>query len=75
VVKVDATPLSLVDSVSVRTSPDVTPGGDHIASFDAEQVENIDENVEVFAAIETKINPRNWLKKHELKLVSMTSSN
>ena len=28
--------------VTVRTSSDVTPGGDHIASFDAEQVEDID---------------------------------
>ena len=33
-VEVDATPSSLLDSVSVRTSPDVTPGGDHVASFD-----------------------------------------
>ena len=37
--EVDATPLSPVHSVSVRTSPDVTPNGDHVASFDAEQVE------------------------------------
>ena len=56
-VEVDATPLSLVGSVSVETSPDVTPSGDHVASFDAEQVEDIDENVELFAAIGTKINP------------------
>jgi len=56
-VEVDATPLPLVDSVSVRTSPDVTLGGDYIASFDAEQVENIDENIELFAAIGIKINP------------------
>ena len=41
-VKVDATPPPLVGSVSVRTLSDVTPS-DHIASFDAEQVEDIDE--------------------------------
>ena len=35
-VAIDATPPSPVDSVSVNTSPDVTPGGDHVASFDAE---------------------------------------
>ena len=64
-VEVDATPPSPVGSVSVRTSPDVTLGGDHIASFDAEQVEDIDENVELFAAIETKINSKRWVKKHE----------
>jgi len=55
--KVDATLPSLVGSVSVRTSPDVTPGVDHVASFDVEQVEDIDENVELFAVIGTKINP------------------
>ena len=55
-VEVDATPPP-VGSVSVRTSPDVTPSGDHVASFDAEQVEDIDENVKIFAAIGTKINP------------------
>ena len=55
-VEVDATPPSPVDSVLVRTSPDVTPGGD-VASFNAEQVEDIDENVELFAAIGTKIKP------------------
>ena len=57
--KVDATPPSSVGSVSVKTSPDVTLDGDHVASFDAKQVEDIDENVELFAAIETKV------KKHE----------
>jgi len=44
-VKVDATPPP-VGSVSVKTSPDVIPSGDHVASFDAEQIEDIDENVE-----------------------------
>jgi len=43
----------------------VTPGGDHVASFDTEQVEDIDENVELFAAIGTKVKPRKWVKKHE----------
>jgi len=64
-VEVDATPPPPVGSVSVRTSPDVTPGGDHVVSFDAEQTEGIDENVELFAAIRTKIKPRKWMKKHE----------
>ena len=63
--EVDATPSSPVGSMSVRISPDVTPGGDHVASFDSEQVEDIDENVKLFAAIRTKINPRKWVKKHE----------
>ena len=49
----------------MRTSPDVTPGGDHVASFDAEQVEDINENVELFVAIGTKVKPRKWMKKHE----------
>jgi len=35
-VKVDATPPSPVGSVSVKTSPDVTPGGDHVARVDTE---------------------------------------
>jgi len=35
-VEIDATPPSPVGSVSVKTSLDVTPGGDHVASFDAE---------------------------------------
>jgi len=64
-VEVDATSPTPVGSVSVRTSPDVTPGGDHAASFDVEQVEDIDENVELFAAIGTKIKSQKWVKKHE----------
>ena len=64
-VEVDATPPSLVGSVSVKTSPEVTPGEDHVACFDAEQVEDIDENVELFAAIRTKVKPCSWVKKHE----------
>ena len=64
-VEFDATPPPLVGSVSVKTSPVVTPDGDHVASFDAEQVEYIDENVKLFAAIGTKIKPRKWAKKYE----------
>jgi len=64
-VEVDATPPSPVGSVSVKTSPDVTPGGDHVARVDTEQIEDIDENVELFAAIETKVKPHTWVKKHE----------
>jgi len=56
-VKVDATPPPPVGSVSMRTSPDVTPSKDHVASFDAEQVEDNNENVKLFAAIGTKIKP------------------
>jgi len=56
-VEVDATPPPPVGSVLVRTSPDVTPSGDHVASFDVEQVEDIDENVELFATIGTNIKP------------------
>ena len=63
--EVDATPPSPVGSVSVKTSPDVIPGGDHVARVDTEQVEDIAENVELFAAIGTKVKPRSWVKKHE----------
>jgi len=56
-VEVDATPPPLVVSVSVRISSDVTPGEDHIGSFDVEQFKDIDENIELFAAIRTKIKP------------------
>ena len=54
--EVDATPPSPVGSASLKTSPDVAPGGDHVARVDAEQVEDIDQNVELFAAIGTKVN-------------------
>ena len=63
-VEVDVTLPPLVGSVSVKISSDMTPGGEHVASFDAEQVEDIDENVELFAAIGIKINTRKWVKKH-----------
>ena len=65
--EVDATPPSSVGSASVKTSPDVTPGGDHVARVNAEQVKNIDENVKLFAAIGTKVKPRLWIKKHEFQ--------
>ena len=74
-VEVDATPSPLVGSISVRTSPDVTLGRDHIASFDAEQIEDIDENVKLFAAIGTKIRPQKWVKKHESQVGERASSN
>ena len=64
----------LVGSALEKTSPDMTPGRDHVASFDAEQVEDIDENVKLFAAIGTKTKPRKWMKKHDLKLVTAISS-
>ena len=64
-VEVDATPPSPVGSVSVKTSPDVIPDGDHVARVDTEQVEDIDENVKLFTAIGTKVKPRTWVKKHE----------
>ena len=64
-VEVHATNPSPVGSVLVKTSPDVIPGRDHVARVDTKQVEDIVEDVELFAAIGTKIKPRLWLKKHE----------
>jgi len=46
----------------------VTLGGDHIAGFDIEQVEDIDENVALFAATGSKINPWKWVKKYECQV-------
>ena len=46
-------------------STEYDTGGDHIARVDAEQVEDIDQNVELFATIRTKVKPRSWVKKHE----------
>ena len=43
----------------------MTPGEDHMARVDAEQVEDIDESVELFATIGIKIKLQKWLKKHE----------
>jgi len=63
-VEVDATPSSPVGSASEETSSEVTPGGVHDTKGDAEQVDDIVEDVELFAAIGTKVKPRSWLKKH-----------
>ena len=67
-VEVNATPPTPVGSVTVRTSPDVIMDGDHADSFDAEQLEDIDENIELFAAIRTKRKGMNF------KLVTATNS-
>ena len=64
-VEVDATTSSPVGSALEEISPDVTTGGDHETKVDAEQDEDIVENVELFAAIGTKVKPRLWGKKHE----------
>ena len=64
-VEVDATPSSPVGSALEETSPDVTPGGDHQTKGVAEQVEDIVEVVELFAAIGIKVKPRLWGKEHE----------
>ena len=45
----------------------MTPGGDHVARVDTGQVEDINENVELFAAIGAKLKPRKWVKKHEFQ--------
>ena len=58
-------PPSPVGSASEKSSLDMTPGGDHVARVDAEHVEDIDQNVELFAAIGTKVKSRSWVKKHE----------
>ena len=73
--EIDGTPPHPVGSISVRISPDVISGGDCVAALDAEHVEDIDEDVELFAAIRTKMNPRKWVKNHEpqvSELFSMT---
>ena len=56
-VEVNATLPPLVSSVLVRISPDVAPSGDRVATLDDKQVEDIDENLELFATIGTKLNP------------------
>jgi len=53
-VKVDATPPSPDDSISVEISPNVTLDGDQVASLDAEQIEGM---VDLVAAERTKKNP------------------
>ena len=73
-VEVDATPSSPVGSASKDTSTEVTLGGVHDTKGDAEQVEDIVVDVELFAAIGTKVKLRLWGKKHEShKLVIVTS--
>ena len=52
--EVDATSPSPVGSISVKTLPDVTPGGDHIGRVDTEQVEDIDENVNCLQPLEPR---------------------
>ena len=60
-VEVDATPPPPVDSVSVGISPDVTSGGDCVATIDIE-------HVELVTAKETKLNSRKWVKKRESQI-------
>ena len=43
----------------------MTPGGDHVAGLDAKQVEDIEDGARLVTAIEIKINPQKWVKKHE----------
>ena len=43
----------------------MAPGGDHVASFDTKQIEDINENVELFAAFRIKIKPQKWVQKHK----------
>ena len=58
----DATPRSLVDSISVEIVLDVTLGGDHVAILDAKHVE---EKVDLIAVRRTKKNQQKWVvKKH-----------
>ena len=63
--EVDATPSSQVGTISIEISSYVTPGGDNIAGLDAEQIEK---DIELFATIWIKMNPRKWAKKHESRV-------
>ena len=63
--EVDAIPSSPIGSVLVGISLDVSPDGDHVAGLDVEQVE---EDVELFAAIRNKINPQKWVNKYESQI-------
>ena len=65
-VEVDATPPFLVSSVSVKIIR--TPGGYRVAALDTEHVEDVNEDVELFAAIGAKMNPRKWMKKRESQI-------
>ena len=53
-VEIDATPPPSVGSVSVKISPDVTSGGDRIATLDIEQAEDIDENTNCLQLLEPR---------------------
>ena len=64
-VEVDATPSSPVGLASKDTLAEVTPGGVHDTKGDAEQIDDIVEDVELFAAIGIKVKPRLWGKKNE----------
>ena len=64
-VKVGATPPSPVISVLAGISPDETPGGDHVAVMDMEQVELV-------ATKGTKLNPRKWVKKCESQISELS---
>jgi len=57
-VEIDATPPSLIGSGSMKTSLDVIPDEDHVAKIEVEQVKDIDDNVELFVAIGTKVKSR-----------------
>ena len=63
--EVVATPHPLVGLVSIKISLNMTPDWDRVAALDVEQVEDIDKDVELFAASGTKMNPRKWVKKRE----------
>ena len=56
-VEVNSTPPSPIGSVSVRTSPDVTPGGDHMPVLILNRLKTLMRNVKLFASIGIKINP------------------
>jgi len=64
-VEVDATASSPVGLALEETSSEVTAGGDYETKIDAEQIEDIAEDVELFAAIGTEVKSRLWFKKHE----------
>jgi len=55
-VEVDTTPPSLVSSVLVGTSLDVTSGGDRVAILDTE-------HVDLITTKRTKKNPQKWVIK------------
>ena len=66
--EIDVTPSSLIISALAGISSDMTPGGDRVTALDGKQAEDIDEDVELFTAIGTKMNPRKWVKKRESQI-------